>query len=575
MEFTLGDPMQIRQWQIDGLPKDQVSTNNAIMVTRGKRWPLMIDPQEQAKKWIKTMEASNKLGVTRINNINLLRVLEQCIRMGRPLLIEDIGETLDPALESTLQKATFKQGGRVLIRIGDGDVDYDPNFKLYVSTKMPNPHYLPEVCIKVTIINFTVTEQGLQDQLLGDVVVQERPDVEQKMNSLVISIAADQKTMRDLESRILKALSESTGNVLDDVDLIQTLDDSKAVSSKIVVRLAESEVTQKEIQEVRVGYTAAAVRGSIFYFVIADLANIDPMYQYSLAYFKRLFNVCIEKSEKSKDLNTRLNNLNAFVTEFVYINVCRGLFEKHKLTFSLLLTVQIMKQRGDIEQKAWMLLLRGSGIRSNPLPNPDPSFIVKNGWNLLHVLSEDLPEAFGGLTEELIGNAAELARWKTWANNAEPENTPLPGAWNQLNAFQKMLIIKCFREEKGALAVAKFVLENMPGENPEIFVQAPPVRLEDVYTDTDARTPAVFILSTGADPVGLLFALARSMNYADRIHGISLGQGQGPKALKLMDQGQKSGDWVLLQNCHLAKSWMVRGRRRRRWFGTMVWDDGC
>ena len=94
--------------------------------------------------------------------------------MGRPLLIEDIGETLDPALESTLQKATFKQGGRVLIRIGDGEIDYDPNFQLYVSTKMPNPHYLPEVCIKVTIINFTVTKQGLEDQLLGDVVVKER-----------------------------------------------------------------------------------------------------------------------------------------------------------------------------------------------------------------------------------------------------------------------------------------------------------------------------------------------------------------------------------------------------------------
>ena len=93
-------------------------------------------------------------------------------------------------------------------------MDYDPNFKLYVSTKMPNPHYLPEVCIKVTIINFTVTREGLQDQLLGDVVVKERPDVEEKMNQLVISIAADQKTMRDLESRILKALSESEGKVV-------------------------------------------------------------------------------------------------------------------------------------------------------------------------------------------------------------------------------------------------------------------------------------------------------------------------------------------------------------------------
>ena len=120
-------------------------------------------------------------------------------------------------------------------------------------------------------------------------MVKERPDVEEKMNSLVISIAADQKTMTDLESKILKALSESTGNVLDDVDLIQTLDDSKAVSSKIVIRLAESEVTQKEIQEVRVGYTAAAVRGSIFYFVIADLANIDPMVKEILAYYGRYY----------------------------------------------------------------------------------------------------------------------------------------------------------------------------------------------------------------------------------------------------------------------------------------------
>merc|ERR1711871_1027810 len=203
------------------------------------------------------MEMANGLATTRINDINLLRTLEQCIRIGRPLLIEDIGEVLDPSLESTLQKATFKQGGRLLIRIGDSDVDYDPNFRFYISTKMPNPHYLPEVCIKVTIINFTVTTQGLEDQLLGDVVVKERPDVEAKRTKLIVSIAADQKTMRDLESRILKALSESEGNVLDDVELIQTLDDSKAVSATIVKRLAESEVTSAEIAKVRAGYMPA------------------------------------------------------------------------------------------------------------------------------------------------------------------------------------------------------------------------------------------------------------------------------------------------------------------------------
>jgi dynein heavy chain len=68
-----------------------------------------------------------------------------------------VGETLDPSLEPILQKAVFKVGGRSLIRLGGADVDYDPNFKLFITTKMSNPHYLPEVCIKVTVINFTVT----------------------------------------------------------------------------------------------------------------------------------------------------------------------------------------------------------------------------------------------------------------------------------------------------------------------------------------------------------------------------------------------------------------------------------
>ena len=119
-----------------------------------------------------------------MNDPNMLRSLESCIRIGAPLLVEDIGEFLDPALEPVLQNATFNQGGRLLIRLGDSDVDYDVNFKIYFTTKLPNPHYLPEVCIKVTVINFTVTFDGLEAQLLGDVVRKERPDVEERKNNL-------------------------------------------------------------------------------------------------------------------------------------------------------------------------------------------------------------------------------------------------------------------------------------------------------------------------------------------------------------------------------------------------------
>ena len=548
---TMGDPVQVRDWNINGLPTDAVSTDNAILVTRGKRWPLMIDPQEQAKKWIKNMEARQKLAVTRLTNPNMLRVLESCIRIGQPLLIEDVGEVLDPALEPVLQRAVFKQGGRLLIHLGDSDIDYDPTFKLYMTTKLPNPHYLPEVCIKVTIINFTVTMSGLVDQLLGAVVKKERPDVEKKKNDLVVSMAKDKKQLKDLEDKILKLLRESKGNILDDKVLIETLGESKELSKVIAERLRESEKTEAEINEMRERYRPVATRGSIIYFVIADLAQIDPMYQFSLAYFTALYNRVIDQAEKSNDLDTRLQTLKEFLTSTSYSNICRGLFETHKLIFSFLMCVQIMREAQQISEIEWNLLLRG-GISTNPLPNALSDVISESGWNLLSVLEKTLPEPFQGLSAH-INDKANQAAWKAWAEHADPHSQPLPAPWDTtLSRIHFMLVLKAIREEKGIFAVKDFVAHNL-GRS---FVESPAIQLSEVMKDTREDTPLIFILSSGADPSGMLFAYAKTQNYLARTKMISLGQGQGPRAQQLIDTACSTGDWVLLQNCHLAKSWM-------------------
>lgn len=164
---VLADPYDIRFWNSCGLPRDKVSTENAILVTQAGRWPLMIDPQEQANRWIRQMEADKNLKVIKLTDANFMRILETAIRIGMPVLLEEIGEQLDPTLGPVLLKQTFVQGGRLLMRLGDTDVDYDENFRLYITTKLANPHYLPEVCIQVTIVNFTVTLSGLEDQLLA------------------------------------------------------------------------------------------------------------------------------------------------------------------------------------------------------------------------------------------------------------------------------------------------------------------------------------------------------------------------------------------------------------------------
>lgn len=89
------------------------------------------------------------------------------IQFGQPVLLENVGEELDPSLEPLLLKQIFKQGGCDCIRLGDSTVEYSETFRFYITTKLRNPHYLPEISVKVTLLNFMITPEGLQDQVRG------------------------------------------------------------------------------------------------------------------------------------------------------------------------------------------------------------------------------------------------------------------------------------------------------------------------------------------------------------------------------------------------------------------------
>ena len=178
IESVLGDPVRIRDWKIKALPADQLSVENGIICMSAKRWPLLIDPQGQGNKWIKNMEKENNLQVTKLSNPKFLKIIEVCLPAGNPVLIENIDESLDPSLEPLLTKDVRKVNGQDSIKLGDTWVAISSDFKFMVTTKLSNPHYLPEVCIKVTLINFTVTPSGLEDQLLVDVIKFEQPELE-------------------------------------------------------------------------------------------------------------------------------------------------------------------------------------------------------------------------------------------------------------------------------------------------------------------------------------------------------------------------------------------------------------
>ena len=283
MRTFLADSIKIQTWNIAGLPKDETSTENGIIIDKSRRWPLMIDPQNQANKFIKNMGRENPEGidVLKISDPNLMRTLELAIQFGKWVLLENVGRELDPSLDPILNQQVVKQGSSLTITIGDKQLSYNDKFKLLLTTTMPNPHYSPETFVKVTIINFAITPTGLEEQMLAQIVALENPSLEQKKIEIVKKNAADKKQLLAIEDSILKSLSDQKGDISDlllDETLINKLQTSKKFAAEINQRVKDSKVTEAQIDEVRESYRPVAFRASLLFFCINDLATIDPMY---------------------------------------------------------------------------------------------------------------------------------------------------------------------------------------------------------------------------------------------------------------------------------------------------------
>ena len=132
-------------------------------------------------------------------------------------------------------------------------------------------------------------------------LLQERPQLEMERSQLLDSIANDQQVVLDLENKTLGLLHKSEGHILDDKDLIQTLEQSKTKAAEIKQRIAQSETTERKLNLARKRYLPVAIRGSVLYFVIADLTSVDVMYQFSLEWFQNMFIACITANDDESD----------------------------------------------------------------------------------------------------------------------------------------------------------------------------------------------------------------------------------------------------------------------------------
>ena len=383
-----------------------------------------------------------------------------------------------------------------------------------------------------------ITPDGLQDQLLGIVVMRERPELEEKKTKLVLQGAENARQLKEIEDKIIEVLSSSEGNILDDEGAINVVSSAKTLSNEIDAKQKVAAVTEQKIDEARMGYTPVAQITSMLFCCISDLCIIEPTYQYSLPWFIALFEASIKNAEQFEDLQARIDSLVDHFQYSLYKNICRSLLEKDRLLFSFSLCVTIFsKLRSDINVAEYLHLLTGGQSTVEIPPNPSRWISDKNWGELVRL--DEFEDCKGILDHFRDHNDV----WNDRFNEMEPQDVPLPEPWNEkLSAFQSLLVMRCVRPDKLVGAVHKYVMSAM-GQR---YVEPPPFDLEACFADSTCTTPLIFVLSPGSDPMAALMKFAENLKI--NFSAISLGQGPGPKAEKLIVDGQQSGDWVVLQN---------------------------
>ena len=289
----------------------------------------------QAVTWIKEKEKKRQFTVLTFNMGDYIKRLEIAIKFGQSVLFEAIDTEIDPMIDPVLERNIVVEAGVEMLTMGDQKLEYNPDFRMFLTTKIANPNYTPEVFGKTMIINFCVTLLGLRDQLLNEVVGFERPELERQRKQLVIDTSQNKATLKELEDTLLSELSKETDiPLVDNVALIETLETAKSKSVEIGLAIENAKVTEADIEQSRESYKEVAKRGAILFFAMQGLSTISEMYEYSLTAYLVVFKNALETARKDNILQNRLRNIKDKLTQLVYEFTCMGIFEKHKLMFS-------------------------------------------------------------------------------------------------------------------------------------------------------------------------------------------------------------------------------------------------
>lgn len=449
----------------------------------------------------------------------------------------------------------------MLITLGDQDIDLSPSFVIFLSTRDPTVEFPPDLCSRVTFVNFTVTRSSLQSQCLNEVLKAERPDVDEKRSDLLKLQGEFQLRLRQLEKSLLQALNEVKGRILDDDTIITTLENLKREAAEVTRKVEETDIVMQEVETVSQQYLPLSTACSSIYFTMESLKQVHFLYQYSLQFFLDIYHNVLYENPNLKgatDHTQRLSVITKDLFQVAFNRVARGMLHQDHITFAMLLAR--IKLKGTVGEPTYdaefQHFLRGKEIVLSAGSTPKIQGLTVEQAEAVVRLSS-LP-AF----KDLIAKVQADEQFGIWLESNSPEQT-VPYLWSEETpttpigqAIHRLLLIQAFRPDR-LLAMAHMFVSTNLGESFMSIMEQPLDLAHIVGTEVKPNTPVLMCSVPGYDASGHVEDLAAEQN--TQITSIAIGSAEGfNQADKAINTAVKSGRWVMLKNVHLAPGWLMQ-----------------
>lgn len=517
------------------------------MIRQGGMVPFIVDPNSQAVSWLRHNAPNAEIVLGQ--DPKLVSQLELAVRFGKTIIVMEV-DGIDNFLFPLLRRDLVRQGPRQVVQIGDKMCDFNEGFSLMLCTRNSNAieQLPPNAACIVTRVSFSVTRAGLEGQLLGATLQNEKPELESRKSELLQKEEALKVELAQLEKNLLTALADCSGNILENEPLIKSLEGTKAAATTISASLAESKNLQANLDNEREVYRPLATLGSQIFILIRELMYIDHTYRFSLESFMVIFHKVLRRQTSADSIAEKLRLLGNQLKISVLFYLSRSLFKADRLTFGMHMVRGIMPEKFELNE--WELF-QGTYIPPSQPNGIAPSWCPPDRQQALQLLRAAFPRI------DDVWQLQKDALWLPWASSDKCEESYDPSVYSRMTAFQRVLLVQAIRPDRLESALTQFACEAMGVAS----LSPPALSLQRLHgEETHSKLPILFITTPGADPSQEIEEFAKayakercpSMN----LHQIAMGGGQNDDALRMVKDAARVGDWVCLKNLHLVISWV-------------------